>query len=118
MAFKFVPVETIKRVVNVEVPGDFGKTTKADFEAEFKRLTVSQARDLVKQIQEKTADEEEVIRENVVHIKGIKDADNNDVLFSQDLLTQLIDHAYIRGPLLAGIMDVNFSLDKLRQKNS
>lgn len=117
MALKFVPVTTVKKVVPVQVPGDFGKTTPADFEAEYKRLTVTQARDLIKQIQEQTANEEEVLRENVVNVKGIKDGEGKEIAFTPELLTQLLDEAYIRGPLLAGFLDVNYGLDKLRQKN-
>jgi hypothetical protein len=117
MALKFVPVSTVKKVVAVQVPGDFGKTTPADFEAEYKRLTVTQARDLIKQIQEQTANEEEVLRENVVNVKGIKDTDGKDIPFNSELLAQLLDEGYIRGPLLAGFLDVNYGLDKLRQKN-
>lgn len=118
MAFKFVPVETIKRVIKIEVPGDYDKTTKADFEAEIKRLTVSEARDLVRSIQEKAIDEETVIRENIVSIKGIKDAEGKDMEFTPALLAQLVEQNYIRGPLLAGIFEVNFNLEKLRAKNS
>ncbi|QFU04589.1 hypothetical protein FIU82_06105 [Pseudoalteromonas sp. THAF3] len=118
MAFKFVPVTTIKRVIKVEIPGDFGKTTPADFEAEFKRLSVSEARALVEKIRAKEVSEDQVLRENVVNIKGVQGEDGHEIEFSQDLLTNLIEQAYIRGPLLAGLMDVNFSLDKLKQKNS
>ena len=60
MSFQFIPVNTIKRVIKIEIPGDFGSTKKADFEAKFKRLPVNDARDLIKQIQEKNADEEKV----------------------------------------------------------
>ncbi len=118
MTFKFVPVNTLKKVIKVEIPGDFGKATKADFEATFKRLPVSQARDLIKQIQEKSADEDKVLRDSVVDIEGVTDGEGNEVEYSSELLSQLLEESYIRGPLLAGFMDVNYSLDKLRQKNS
>lgn len=118
MAFTFKPVNTIKKNVCVEIPGDFGKTTKADFDVEYKRLPVSDARALIEQIKDKTADEEAVLRDSVVNIHGIKDVEGNDVEFTSELLTQLIEEIYIRGPILAGFMDVNYSLDKLRAKNS
>lgn len=118
MAFTFKPVNTIKKNVSIEVPGDFGKTSKADFDVEYKRLPVSDARSLIEDIKNKTADEEAVLRDCVVNIQGIKDVDGNDIEFSSELLTKLIEEIYIRGPILAGFMDVNYSLDKLRAKNS
>ena len=118
MAFKFVPVEAIKKTVNVEIPGDFGKTTKADFEAKIKKLGVSQARELIQAIQNKEIDEETVIRENIVDLKGVKDADGNEIEFSQELLAQMSEVSYVRGPMLAAIFEVNFNLEKLRAKNS
>lgn len=118
MAFTFKPVITIKKNVTVMIPGDFGKESKADFDVEYKRLPVSEARALIKQIKDKSVDEEAVLRENVVNIEGIKDPEGNPIPFDSVLLTHLSEEAYIRGPILAGFMDVNYSLDKLRQKNS
>lgn len=118
MAFQFVPVATIRRVIKIEIPGDFGATKKADFEAEFKRLPVSDARDLIQQIQDKTADEEKVLRENIINLEGISDTEGNAVPFTQELLSSLIEESYIRSPLLAEFMEVNYSLEKLREKNS
>ena len=89
---------------------------KADFEAEFKRLPVSEAKNLIQQIQNKTADEDKVLRENVVNIAGVSDANGNPLTFNQELLSQLAEQAYIRAPLLAGFMEVNYSLEKLREK--
>lgn len=117
MALKFVPVTTIQKTINVQIPGDFGKTVAADFDATFRRMPVSEARELVKQIQENSTTEEEVLRHHVVNLKGIKDSDGKEVEFSAELLNRLIDEAYIRGPLLAGFLDVNYGLDKLRTKN-
>ena len=117
MALKLVPVSTIKRNIQVQIPADFGKTIPADFDAEFKRLTVTEARDLVKQIQEGVVSEDQVMRENVVNLKGIKDADNKEIPFTPELLNLVLDQSYLRGPLLVGFLDVNYGLDKLRQKN-
>jgi len=118
MSFQFIPIDTIKRIINIEIPGDFGACKKADFEAEFKRLPVSEAKNLIQQIQNKTADEDKVLRENVVNIAGVSDANGNPLTFNQELLSQLAEQAYIRAPLLAGFMEVNYSLEKLREKNS
>ena len=116
--FRFVPVETIKKTIQIEVPGHYGKTTKADFDVEFRRLGHSEAKNLIEKIREKKADEDQVLRDNIVDIDGIKDADGNDIPFSAELLTQLLDEAYIRAPLIAGFMEVTYQLDKLKRKNS
>lgn len=117
MAFKFIPVETIKRIVELAVPADFDQTTKADIEVTFKRLPFSKAKELIKQIADKTDDANQILLENVVNIDGVKDADDNDVPFSKDLLKALIEESYIRNALIAGFMSVNYGLDKLRAKN-
>lgn len=117
MALQFKPITTIKKTIEVKVPGDHDKTTKADFEATFRRLGLAEAKDLIKKSQDGLISDEDILRENVVDFKGIKDAEGNPVAFSLDLLNQLIDEAYIRSPLIAGFMDVNFNLEKFRTKN-
>lgn len=117
MALQFKPITTIKKIIELKVPGDHGKTTKADFEATFRRLGLAEAKDLIKKSQEGLISDEDILRQNVVDFKGIKDADGQDVEFSLDVLNQLIDESYIRAPLIAGFMDVNFNLEKHRAKN-
>ena len=117
MALQFKQINTIKKTIEVQVPGDHGKTTKADFEATFRRLGLTDAKALIKQSQDGLISDEEILRQNVVGFKGIKDTDGQEVEFSQDFLNQLIDEAYIRAPLIAGFMDVNFNLEKFRTKN-
>lgn len=117
MALQFKPITTIKKTIEVQVPGDHGKTTKADFEATFRRLGLTEAKELIKNSQEGLISDEEILRQNVVDFKGIKDGEGNPIEFSADILSQLIDEAYIRAPLIAGFMDVNFNLEKFRAKN-
>jgi hypothetical protein len=117
MALQFKPINTIKKIIEVKVPGDHGKTTKADFEATFRRLGLAEAKDLIKKSQEGLISDEDILRQNVIDFKGVKDSEGKDVEFSLDLLNQMIDEAYIRAPLIAGFMDINFNLEKFRTKN-
>ena len=117
MALQFKPINTIKKTIEVKVPGDHGKTTKADFEVTFRRLGLTEAKDLIKKSQEGLISDEDILRQNVVDFNGVKDGDGNPIPYSLDFLNQLIDESYIRSPLIAGFMDVNFNLEKFRVKN-
>lgn len=117
MSFVFKAINTIKKTVEIEIPGDHGAKTKADIDVEFRRLPISQAQALIKKIRDKQIDEALVLRDNVVNIEGIKTPDGEDVPFSKELLNQLLEEGYIRGPMLLGFMDVNYNLSKLLAKN-
>ncbi|MAE21814.1 MAG: hypothetical protein CMK92_05225 [Pseudomonas sp.] len=117
MSLTFKPVTELKHNVKIEIPGDFGRVTKADIDVKYKRLPVSEAKALIEKIQDKKIDEATVLQDHVVDIEGIKDAEGKDLAFSPDLLSQLIEEAYIRVPLLQGFLKVNYGLDKLKAKN-
>lgn len=99
MAFKIAPKNEIKTKVVVEQLSDMGKTIKTDFVAVVKKLPASSVRELTEQLKNGELTENEVIKTNIIDWQGVLDADDNEVMFSSDMLDQLLDIVEVRKAL-------------------
>ena len=108
MAFKLALSETYKVKVVVETPNEYGKTSKDDFVAEFKRVGMDELEELRKLPQP------EVFERVLVGWSGLLDGDNQAVPFSE-----LNRKALLNIPqALAGLMESYWpSVFKAREKN-
>jgi len=116
--FTLSKIDTIKTRVDIVIPGDMGKTQKGDFVAEIKKLPVSEAKDIMQDVERGNLSDEELLSQYVVDIKGIRGEDGAEVQFSEEVLTQLVDMEYVRKPLVDAFLKVQFGRDFLKRKNS
>lgn len=115
--FKIKPITSLKVIIKIKVPKDFGKSEPADIEVEFKKLPIPTVRDLLKSIEDSTVTEDEIMKENIIDIKGLKSEEGEDVPYSTDVLEQLMAIEYVRKPLVNGFMKIQLGQEDARRKN-
>ena len=118
MAYKLTSVDKIKIKVHINVPGDMGRSEKADFNVTYKKLPTSESKLLLNQVQNDEITDEEILVQNVLDIEGIKDENGGPVDFDAELVNALCEIEYVRRPLIEGFMTVQFGRGALGQKNS
>lgn len=84
--FKISQSRTFTSPVNFKIPADGGTHQSGSFVAEFKRLTVSEMRDLPKDVSDA-----EVARRVVVGWNEVADDDGKPLTFSAEAFDKLLD---------------------------
>lgn len=120
MSFVLAPRETVKRVVKVVEPLDFGKTKPHSIEVHWKVLSVEAIRDYQERLRDGVISDEELLQELAVDIPGVKDAAGNEIPFGEELVRQLMDIEYVRKAFAQELQDMLFGKDfmkRVREKN-
>ncbi|WP_016854792.1 hypothetical protein [Halomonas smyrnensis] len=97
MSFILKPIPDITVPVTVHTPGDDKPST---IHARWKLHTVSESQAIIEQQRAGELDDDALVAQDLLGLEGITDEKGNDVPFSQDLIDQLMDTAYVRRPLV------------------
>jgi len=140
MSFVIGKIQSVERKVQFELPRQEGKPVKkADFIVELKvhdHDTVKSRRDRAQQYLRQVSAEmdkarkdaqyvmdipqtdldDEYLHEDVLNIKGIKDAEGNDIEFSSEVLDQVLQDRAARQALLDVWVELN-SDNQVKRKN-
>lgn len=111
--FKIVQTPTYTWPVTVELPTDGGKTEKATFDAEFKRLTQSRVEEIRQAVERGEMKDSDLVRESLVGWAGVVDADG-DVPYSESARDQLLDIPTVSAAIILALLG---SLSGARRKN-
>ena len=115
---KLASIDSIKTKITIQVPGDYGKDTKEILKVEWKKLPVSETREMMDSIIKDEVREDDIILENLLNAEGLIDESGEKIEYSQEVGEQMLDIEYIRKPLIADFMKTQFGKEVLRQKNS
>jgi len=116
MGFVLAPVEAIRVVVEIEVPGDYGRTEKADLDVKYKKLPVSELEELGKGEGAKRS-MRDVVRENILDIQGIKTPEGQDIPYSESVRDDLLNMTYVLNPLIASFWRAQNGQKQEAEKN-
>jgi len=140
MPFVIGKIQSVERKVQFELPRQEGKPVKkADFIVELKvhdHDTVKSRRDRAQQYLRQVAAEmdkarkdaqyemnipqtdldDEYLHEDVINLKGIKDAEGNDIEFSSEVLDQVLQDRSARQALIEVWVELN-SDNQVKRKN-
>ena len=111
--FKIVTTPTYTWPVTVELPTDGGKTEKATFDAEFKRLTQSRVDEIKKAVERGEMTDADLAREALVGWSGVVDGDG-PVPYSESARDQLLDIPMVATAIVMALLG---SLSGARRKN-
>ncbi len=111
--FKIVQNPTYSWPVTVELPTDGGKTEKATFDAEFKRLTQSRVDEIRQAVERGEMRDADLAREALVGWSGVVDADGA-VPYSEKARDQLLDIPMVSTAIVMALLN---SLSGARRKN-
>lgn len=111
--FKIVQNPTYSWPVTVELPTDGGKTEKATFDAEFKRLTQSRVDEIRQAVERGEMRDADLAREALVGWSGVVDADG-PVPYSEKARDQLLDIPMVSTAIVMALLN---SLSGARRKN-
>lgn len=115
--FQLKPVNSIKCTVKVSVPGDYGKSTRADFDVEFKKLPLSEVKSLMESATNGDMKDFDVLADNIINIKGLKSEQGDDLEYSHDVLQAMLELEYVKTPLVDKFKEVQLGQESLRRKN-
>lgn len=111
--FKIAQSATYTWPVSVEFPTDGGKTEKATFDAEFKRLTQSHVEEIRQAVERNEMRDTDLARETLVGWSGIVDA-NGTVPYSESARDQLLEIPTVAASIVMALLN---SLAGARRKN-
>lgn len=111
--FKIVQNPTYSWPVTVELPTDGGKTEKATFDAEFKRLTQSRVDEIRQAVERGEMRDADLAREALVGWSGVVD-ENGQVPYSEKARDQLLDIPMVSTAIVMALLN---SLSGARRKN-
>lgn len=111
--FKIVQNPTYSWPVTVELPTDGGKTEKATFDAEFKRLTQSRVDEIRQAVERGEMRDSDLAREALVGWSGVVDADAQ-VPYSEKARDQLLDIPMVSTAIVMALLG---SLNGAKRKN-
>lgn len=111
--FKIVQNPTYSWPVTVELPTDGGKTEKATFDAEFKRLTQSRVDEIRQAVERGEMRDSDLAREALVGWSGVVDADG-PVPYSEKARDQLLDIPMVSTAIVMALLG---SLNGAKRKN-
>jgi hypothetical protein len=122
MPFILAPIDTIKILCKIEIPLDFGKTKAADIDVTWKYLSVDERQQYIDRLSnsDKPPKDIDILKELIIDIDGLKDDQKQDIEFSESVLEQLAQLAYVRQPLMDQALSVVYGIElaeKMRQKN-
>lgn len=111
--FKIVQNPTYTWPVTVELPTDGGKTEKATFDAEFKRLTQSRVDEIRQAVERGEMRDADLAREALVGWSGVVDGDGL-VPYSEKARDQLLDIPMVSTAVVMALLG---SLSGAKRKN-
>ncbi len=117
MSFVIKQVTSIKEKIIIEIPTDLGRLKRAEIVVEYRKLPVSETKKLLEDSAAGEANDDEVLRENIINIDGLLDEDKNKVPYNDDVLDQLLEMEYVRRPLIKKLMEVVVGRGALQAKN-
>jgi hypothetical protein len=117
MSFILKPISSIKEKITILVPKDLGRTSKSEITVEFKKLSVSAAKQLMESSANGDLNDDEALEENIVDISGLLDESGNKIDYTVDLLSELLDMEYVRRPITKKFMEVIIGKEALKAKN-
>lgn len=106
---------TYKREIKVDIPGDMGRTERAKFIMEFKRLSVSETKEFVADSQSGNFSDEEMVRRYAVDWEGVEDSDGKEMHFTRDNLDAVMDVPYIRKAIVTSFLEDVFGAEAIRK---
>lgn len=111
--FKITQSATYTWPVSIEFPADGGRTEKATFDAQFKRLTQSRLHEIREAIEKGAITDIELAREVLVGWAGIQD-EGGEVPYSESARDQMLDIPMVAG---AVVMAMFASVTGAKRKN-
>lgn len=111
--FKIVQNPTYTWPVTVELPTDGGKTEKATFDAEFKRLTQARVDEIRQAVERGEMRDTDLAREAMVGWSGVVDGDG-PVPYSEKARDQLLDIPMVPAAIVMALLG---SLSGAKRKN-
>lgn len=111
--FKLIQPTSYTWPVTVELPVDGGRTEKATFDAEFKRLSQSRLEEIRGQIERNEIRDVDLVREVMVGWSGVTDG-ANPVPYSEAARDQLLDIPMVAASI---VMSLFQSIAGAKRKN-
>ena len=111
--FKIVQSATYTWPVSFDLPTDGGKTEKATFDAEFKRLTQSRVDEIRQAVERGEMRDSDLAREAMVGWSGVVDGDGQ-VPYSEKARDQLLDVSMVSTAIVSALLN---SLSGAKRKN-
>jgi len=111
--FKIVQNPTYTWPVTLEIPTDGGKTEKATFDAEFKRLTQSRVEEIRASVERGEMRDIDLAREAMVGWSGVVDSDGA-VPYSESGRDQLLDIPQVASAIVMALLS---SISGAKRKN-
>lgn len=111
--FKIVQTQTYTWPVNIEFPADGGRTEKAQFDIEFKRLNQTRLNEIRDAIEKGTITDLDLAREVIVSWKGITD-ESGEVPYSETAREQLLEVPRVATAVVVALFE---SLSGAKRKN-
>lgn len=111
--FKIVTSPTYTWPVTVELPADGGKTEKATFDAEFKRLTQTRVDEIRQAVERGEMRDADLAREAMVGWSGVVD-ESGPVPYSENAREQLLNIPTVATAIVMALLG---SLSGARRKN-
>lgn len=117
MSFKITAVTSIKEKIMIQVPKDLGRSKACDIVVEFKKLPVSEAKQLLEDSSAGDMNDDQVLFANIIDIQGLIDDEGQKIDYSTDVLPELLEMEYVRRPLIKKFMEVMVGREALKPKN-
>lgn len=112
---KLATKSTYKRNIHVEIPLDMGKTEKQSFVMEFRRLSVSETKDLIAEAQDRNVTDEEMIKRYAVSWSGLAGEDGEEIAFNNANLEMVMDVSYMRKAIMQAFVEDVFGKEAARK---
>jgi hypothetical protein len=112
--FKIAQKPSYSVLVNVELPGDKGKSKTVQFTALFKRLSQTEIESIHERANEGELKDTELIDEVLIGWDGVQDSDGNALDFNDDNLATLLDIFPVRPTIVKAFFT---SLKGAKEKN-
>lgn len=102
---------------DVQVEGDLGKVIPVSFKTTWRKLTVTETKHLTEEARKPGFDEDAAIRQHLVNWRDLKGADDSDVPFSDDVVSEMLEHRDYRRALSKAFLQVAFGVKAVEEKN-
>lgn len=112
---KLANKSTYKRSITVDVPLDMGKTERSSFVMEFKRLSVTETKELIEESTFKSISDEDMLQRYAVSWEGVVDDDGKDLVYNRANLERVLDVPYIRKAIMNAFIEDVFGKEATRK---
>jgi len=117
MSFKIQAVTSIKEKIIIQEPRDLGRSKQSHIVVEFKKLPVSETKQLLEDSARGDMNDDQTLTENIISIDGLLDEDGAKIEYSSDTLPELLEMEYVRRPMIKKFMEVIVGREALKAKN-